>query len=53
LTHAKNLRHKEAATDGSNGKGLNPTPLHLEYESGQSKEAAWGLDYAPRQTYNA
>ena len=35
MTHAKNLRHKEAATDGSNGKGLNPTPLHLEYESGE------------------
>ncbi len=34
LTHAKNLRHEAAATDGSDGKGLCPDLLHLEYESG-------------------
>ena len=34
LTRAKNLLHEETATDGSDGKGLSPNPLHLEYESG-------------------
>ncbi|MCC6486142.1 MAG: hypothetical protein IT364_01465 [Candidatus Hydrogenedentes bacterium] len=39
MTRSKNLRHEEAATDGSDGKGLGPTPVHLEYESGQKLDA--------------